>query len=99
MKSYLSLIPISAKVHRRQSRMIRICIILAVFLVTSIFSMAEMWMKGETAEMRRKHGDWHIALQNISEDSVEQIRQNPNITFFSWYSEINQDTTWGYYIN
>lgn len=37
MKSYLSLIPISAKVHRRQSRMTRICIILAVFLVTSIF--------------------------------------------------------------
>ncbi len=34
MISYLSLIPISAKVHRRQSRMTRICIILAVFLVT-----------------------------------------------------------------
>lgn len=33
MKSYLSLVPISAKVHKRQSRMTRICIILAVFLV------------------------------------------------------------------
>ena len=41
MKSYLSLVPISAKVHKRQSRMTRICIILAVFLVTSIFSMVE----------------------------------------------------------
>ena len=39
MRSYLSLVPISAKVHKRQSRMTRICIILAVFLVTSIFSM------------------------------------------------------------
>ena len=37
MKSYLSLVPISAKVHKRQSRMTRICIILAVFLVTSSF--------------------------------------------------------------
>ena len=45
MKSYLSLVPISAKVHKRQSRMTRICIILAVFLVTSIFSMVEMWTK------------------------------------------------------
>ena len=48
MKSYLSLIPISAKVHRRQSRMTRICIILAVFLVTSIFSLLEMWTNGQT---------------------------------------------------
>lgn len=39
MRSYLSLVPISARVHRRQSRMTRICIVLAVFLVTSIFSI------------------------------------------------------------
>ena len=67
MKSYLSLIPISAKVHRRQSRMTRICIILAVFLVTAIFSMLEMWMEGQTTAMRHNHGNWHIALQNVPE--------------------------------
>ena len=32
MKSYLSLIPISAKVRRRQNRMTILCIVLAVFL-------------------------------------------------------------------
>mgnify|MGYP002545673711 CR=1 FL=1 len=42
MKSYLSLIPISAKVHRRQNRMTLLCIIFSVFMVTAIFSMAEM---------------------------------------------------------
>ena len=47
MKSYLSLVPISARVHKRQSRMTRICIILAVFLVTSIFSMADMMIRAE----------------------------------------------------
>ena len=40
MKSYLSLIPISAKVRRRQNRMTILCIVLAVFLVTVVFSMA-----------------------------------------------------------
>lgn len=55
MKSYLSLVPISSKVHGRQSRMTRICIILAVFLVTSIFSMAEMWNESELTAMRRNH--------------------------------------------
>ena len=31
MKSYLSLIPISARVRRRQNRMTIICIVIAVF--------------------------------------------------------------------
>ena len=42
MKSYLSLIPISAKVRRRQNCMTILCIVLAVFLVTAVFSMADM---------------------------------------------------------
>lgn len=99
MRSYLSLVPISAKVHQRQSRMTRICIVLAVFLVTSIFSMAEMWMKSETTAMRRNHGDWHIALQNIPEEKAEQVRKDANIAFSSWYAELNTDTEQGCFIN
>lgn len=100
MKNYLSLVSISAHVHRRQSRMTRICIILAVFLVTSIFSMAQMWDKGQAAAARRGHGDWHIAVQNIPEDEAEQIRSNPDIAFFAWSDEINTDTLQirGYYV-
>ena len=98
MKSYLSLVPISSKVHGRQSRMTRICIILAVFLVTSIFSMAEMWNESELTAMRRNHGDWHIALQNLPEEKVQQIMKNSDIAFSSWYDEINADTDQGYYI-
>ncbi len=99
MRSYLSLIPISAKVHRRQSRMTRVCIILAVFLVTSIFSMVEMWTDAQTKAMRHNHGDWHIALQNIPEDEAEQISGNANVAFSSWYDAINVDADQGYYIN
>lgn len=98
MKSYLSLIPISARVHRRQNRMTRICIILAVFLVTSVFSMMEMWMESETTAMRQKHGDWHIAILNVSEDEAEEIRRNSNIAFSSYHEEINENADQGYYI-
>ena len=48
MRSYLSLIPISAKVHRRQNRMTLLCIIFAVFLVTAIFSMVDLMVRCET---------------------------------------------------
>ncbi len=106
MKSYLSLVPISARVHKRQSRMTRICIVLAVFLVTSVFSMAEMWIRAEKTTMIKKHGDYHIILQDVSSDKAEQIRQSPDIAFSSEYRAVNTDagktdtdTEQGYYIN
>ena len=55
MKSYLSLIPISAKVHRRQNRMTLLCIVFAVFMVTAVFSMAEMGFRMEQARLVGKH--------------------------------------------
>ena len=47
MKHYLDLVPISAKVHRKQSRMSIFCIVLAVFLVTTIFGMADMFVRSQ----------------------------------------------------
>lgn len=99
MKNYLSLVPISARVHKRQSRMTRICIVLAVFLVTSIFSMAEMWIRAEQTAMINKHGNYHIVLQNVQMDEVEQIRYHSNIAAFSEYGDINMDADQSYYIN
>ena len=57
MKSYLSLIPISAKVRRRQNRMTILCIVLAVFLVTAVFSMADMAIRMETSNQLNKNGN------------------------------------------
>lgn len=99
MKSYLSLVPISARIHKRQSRMTRICIMLAVFLVTSIFSMAEMWIRAEQTVMIKKHGNYHIILQDVQGDTAEQIRNRLDVAVSSEYSEINKDVEKDYYIN
>lgn len=70
MKSYLSLIPISAKVHRRQNRMTLLCIIFAVFLVTAIFSMAEMGVRMEETRLLSKHAG--LSLQELSNNATVQ---------------------------
>lgn len=80
MKSYLSLIPISAKVRRRQNRMTLICIVIAVFLVTAIFSMVDACAKMETANLIRQYGNWHISLNNVSKDVPEQIRSRSDVS-------------------
>lgn len=59
MKSYLSLIPISARIHRRQNRMTLLCIVISVFLVTAIFSVADTFVRATDKSMKEKHGSWH----------------------------------------
>lgn len=61
MKSYLSLISISAKVHRRQNRLTLLCIVFAVFMVTAVFSMAEMGARMEYSRLLGKHGKLSMA--------------------------------------
>lgn len=71
MKSYLSLIPISAKVRRRQNRMTRLCIIFAVFLVTAVFGMADMDIRMEQARLAEKHAR-EFTFQAIMDTAMGQ---------------------------
>ncbi|HCD43440.1 MAG TPA: ABC transporter permease, partial [Lachnoclostridium sp.] len=80
MKSYLSLIPISAKVHRRQNRMTLLCIIFAVFLVTAVFSMAEMGVRMEETRLLNKHGS--LALQGLSNNATVQTLFSVAVVLF-----------------
>lgn len=89
MRSYLSLIPISARVHKRRNRMTLFCIIIAVFLVTAIFSMVDMLVRMETRHSIDSHGNWHIRIENISKNSAEQIRSRPDVAAASWYDAVN----------
>ena len=73
MKSYLSLVPISAKVHKRQNRMTLMCIVIAVFLVTTVFSIVGAIVDMEKTSMIGSHGYWHISIQDISEDVAEPM--------------------------
>ena len=70
MKSYLSLIPLSARARRRQNRMTLLCIIFSVFLVTSIISMAEMGIKMERNRLLQKHGS--LSLQELADSAMGQ---------------------------
>ena len=63
MKSYLSLVPISAKVRKRQNRMTILCVIISIFLVTAIFSVADMMIRTQSDRMTGKNGSWHCTFR------------------------------------
>ncbi len=98
MKSYLDLIPISAKVRKKQNRMTILCIVLAVFLVTGVFSMADMGIRAEKINMLQKHGNWHIKLQETDETLASQICARSDIAAASWYDSINYKIDKDYFI-
>ena len=99
MKSYLRLIPISAKVRKRQNRMTMLCIIISVLLVTMIFSMADMAIRMEKTRVIKEHGNWHIMLKEPSEQQIEQIAQRTDVMTSSRYDGLNFDLSEDYTIN
>lgn len=98
MKSYLSLIPITAKVRKRQNRMTLICIVIAVFLVTTVFSMVQTMVDMETESLIGSHGYWHISLSDISEDVAEQVNSRSDVKAVSRCIVINGEATENYYV-
>ncbi|MEY8353434.1 FtsX-like permease family protein [Lachnospiraceae bacterium 54-53] len=96
MKNYLELVPVSAKVHRNQNRMSIFCIILAVFLVTVIFGMADMFIRSQIIQTRMEEGNWHAAFRDISEEEADLISLRPETKAFSWYGVLNYGGDQGY---
>lgn len=99
MKSYLSLIPISARTRRKQNRLILLCIIFAVFLVTTVFSCAEMLTEGQTEGMIRHHGSHHIVISGLSEAQAREIADREDVSAAAWCNALGEDVYEGYTIN
>ncbi len=98
MKSYLSLVSISGKVRKRQNRMTIFCVIISVLLVTTIFSVADMWIRASSEGLQQKHGNWHIRLENISQDTAEEISRHPDVAAIGWSETFNTDGDQPFYI-
>lgn len=98
MNSYLSLVPISGKVRKRQNRMTIFCVIISVLLVTAIFSVADMSIRVESEGLQQKHGNWHIRLENISQDTAEEISRRPDVAAIGWSETFNTDADQPFYI-
>lgn len=88
MKSYLDLIPISAKVRRRQNRMSVACIVLAVFLVTAIFGMADMYIRAQITQITQDNGNFHVGVVEVEDDDAALIAERPDVAAAARYGVI-----------
>ena len=91
MKSYLSLVPISAKVRKRQNRMTILCVIISIFLVTAIFSVADMMIRTQSDRMTGKNGSWHIESDGISQETALKIAERDDVASIGAVTIFNPD--------
>lgn len=96
MKSYLDLVRISSKIHKRQNRMSIFCIVLSVFLVTVIFGMADMFIQSQLMQARIDYGNWHIALKDLTQEEATLLSARPQVNAASWYGVLNYTGEDGY---
>lgn len=98
MKSYLDLISVSAKLHRRQTRMTRLCIMISVFLITAIFSMADMFLRSQKLQAIQTDGSWHAVFHSLTDEQMALIRARPDVKTVSRYAVTNYRLDMGYKI-
>ena len=65
---------------RRKCSNILLCIVLAVFLVTVVFSMADMAIRMETSNQLNKNGNCHIMVKDISPETAISAILNTAVT-------------------
>lgn len=96
MKNYLGLITLSAGIHRKQSRMTRICIMLAVFLVTVMFGLADGYLQGEIRRAAYMNGNWHYGFSLTGETMAEFIAGLPEVNVSGWQLFASGDAGYTY---
>ena len=89
MRSYLSLAGISAKAHRKSRRVTQLCIMIAVVLVISVFSMVDFEYMHMTEKLVRDHGNWHIALNHVPKEEAESVWNEADVKAACWYDTFN----------
>lgn len=99
MKHYLDLVPISARVHRWQTLLTRLCIVLAVFLIAGIFGMADMEIRGMTQRTMLEQGAWHAAFPGLTDREQSLIALRPEVEISSRYAVTNYDLNLDYTVN
>ncbi|MBC2397924.1 ABC transporter permease [Clostridium tetanomorphum] len=90
MTHYLHLVKEYNKVHKRENKMTLVSIIIAVFLVTTVFGMAEMEIKAQKTSIIKQYGNWHVMFKDITNEQAKLISARPETAYAGWIFSIGK---------
>lgn len=71
-------------------------IVLAVLLVTTIFGMADMFIRSQILQAQQDNGNFHIGVRDITDDEAALIAKRPGIKATARYGVLNYRGEDGY---
>ena len=78
--------------------MTRVCIVLAVALVSVLFGMADMAVVSQKLQAIKNDGNWHVAFRNLSREQEAVLAARPEVEQTAWYDAVNYRLDQGYRI-
>lgn len=73
MNSYLAITPKYLSAHKKNTRLTVISVMIAVALVTTIFSMMDVFWTFEKQQTISDYGNYHIVVKNVTEEEASII--------------------------
>jgi putative ABC transport system permease protein len=73
VKSYLSLVPKYLSAHKKKSKLIITSVAISVALVTSIFSMLDVFLQFEKIQVIHDTGNYHLAVKDATDEEMQVI--------------------------
>lgn len=72
------------------------CIVLAVFLVTTIFGMADMFIRSQILQAQMDGGNFHVGLRYVTDEDCSLIAKRPAVKAAARYGVLNYRGEDGY---
>lgn len=79
MNSYLAITPKYLSAHRKNTRLTVISVMIAVALVTTIFSMMDVFWTYEKQQVISDYGNFHITVRNVTEEEAVSIESRIDV--------------------
>lgn len=79
MTGYLSLVSRYLAAHKKRTTLTMLSVALSIALVTGVFSMGDAFLQFEKIQIIHDYGNYHILVQNPSEEEMTTIRSRSDI--------------------
>ncbi|TZE81896.1 ABC transporter permease [Calorimonas adulescens] len=73
MNSYLSIVSKYLSAHKKKTRLVITSVVIAVALVTSIFSMLDIFIRFEKIQLIHEYGNFHLGVKDATDKEKKAI--------------------------
>ncbi|TYP54213.1 ABC transporter permease [Thermosediminibacter litoriperuensis] len=92
MNSYLSIVPKYLSAHKKRTRLVITSVVIAVALVTGIFSMLDVFLEFQKVQVIQDFGNYHIVVKEVTEEEIQIIGSRVDVQNAGRWIDLEEGT-------